>query len=224
MKLFKKFSSKINWYDHIIHFFIVLISITLAFNLESYRQNVKNKKEEKEILVSIAEEIQQDTLFINAEIRYNKHTKIEFLKLDKLVQKSDTINIKTYNEIGIKLNEEIKFTPYDITYSSILNSGKLNIISNRKLRNKIISLYNRTYRNIYQYKKYLSRKIMHLNNMYKNSIYIDNKHNLLKPKKMFFSNFITQFVNFLQNKEVYYKDIQNQCIDLLVEIKEELTK
>lgn len=143
-KLFESFK-RASWTDHIIQFFIVLLSITIAFNLESYRQKVNNRKEELINLNNLQEELQKDIYYFEGVINhYTQQQKYVQSFLDKQVL-SVPMNDEEFNKLT-GVNIEDKFLPMDITYTSLVNSGKLSSMQNHDIRVKVIELYHRTYK------------------------------------------------------------------------------
>lgn len=131
---------KINWLNHIIELIVVFIGITLAFMLNSWREDAKNNQLENQYLNSFYDEIKYSNARLDTIIQINK-TKIEYLnksiellKSDNLPEDSTLIVISHMVQISL-------FIPKTITYESIKNSGNLNIIENYEIRSKIIGFY-----------------------------------------------------------------------------------
>ncbi len=120
---------------------LVVIGILIALQINNWNQNKYLKKDELKILKSIQESIKINTIefnqVLNAQIRRNESLR-EVIFIDVSDQKLSsldsliTVNVKNHT-----------FYPSTGIYNSMINSGKIELISNDSLKNKISKLYDR---------------------------------------------------------------------------------
>jgi len=132
--------NNIEWKNHIIELIVVFIGITLAFTLNSWREDTKDNKLEDQYLRSFHEEVVYSSTKLDTIIKTNKKilkylsTTIELLKTNEFSPDSTLGVISQMAQINL-------FIPKTNTYDSIKNSGNFNIIDNYKIRSKIIEYY-----------------------------------------------------------------------------------
>ena len=130
-KLFTSFK-RTSWTDHFIQFFIVLLSITIAFNLESYRQKVNDREEELENMTSLLDELEEDIHFFQAEVDRNG---IKLMSVKYFLEgqyKNIALKDDKYRDLTNITFLDERFAPNDITYTSMMNSGKLGSIKKKR--------------------------------------------------------------------------------------------
>jgi len=132
--------NNVEWRNHLIELIVVFIGITLAFMLNSWRENAKNNQIEGQYLSSFHKEIAYSNAKLDTILKKNKvkirylTNAIELLKSDKLPSDSIMVVIAQMAQISL-------FIPKTNTYESIKNSGNFNIIENYEIRSKIIEYY-----------------------------------------------------------------------------------
>ena len=135
----------INWKDHLINLLVVVIGITAAFYLESWKESNSDDRLEAKYLQSLSEDLQQDLGYIDT-LRSIDQTQINALK--RLT--AATIG-PDYSEDSLLyyirfIQFSVNFTPQSVTYESMKFSGKLDIIEDFEFRNRIVGLYEQYYR------------------------------------------------------------------------------
>jgi len=131
---------QLNWVEYSIQFFLVLISIIIAFNVENYRDYKQERRVEQEYLSSMVDELKVDLEYFNGEVSiFNRHLDAYdyFLenKPDTLSNKDSLANILFLWHMDLR-----NFSPMDITYTSMKTSGKLELIENKEIRKQMIML------------------------------------------------------------------------------------
>ncbi|MFC5046063.1 DUF6090 family protein [Aquimarina hainanensis] len=120
---------------------LVVIGILIALQINNWNQNEQLKKDELKILKSIQESIKINIVEFNqiltAQIQRNgslqevifiKVSDLQLSYLDSLI----TTNVRNHT-----------FDPSTGIYNSMINSGKIELISNDSLKNKISKLYDK---------------------------------------------------------------------------------
>jgi hypothetical protein len=220
-KLFALFKPN-RWTDHLIQFFIVLLSITIAFNLEGYRQKVNERKEELENLHSLLEDLKQDINYFDLRVQVNE----EKLNIIKHFQNNaiNTISAKDdwFTQLRMITDKEKRFTPMDITYTSMMNSGKLGTIKNRNVRNFVIQIYHRVYSIIQEEQQLFNTRSVYVQTYRVETYKYDEKNDMIhfiQPK----------FMTFLRDEKVniesiinYYRSCIKECTGLIKSIEQEI--
>lgn len=131
---------KINWTNHILELVVVVIGITIAFMLENWRQQSANSELEQKYLNSLKSDLLSDKKVLDSTI-----TSVEkqVLSLKSFISeiRSGMISEESANKIIPQILVSYGFAPKQVTYSSITNSGNLNIINNYALIESIASYY-----------------------------------------------------------------------------------
>ena len=121
--------------------FLVVIGILIALQINNWNESNKLKKEETLYLKRLKIDLEKDTLFYNknidrANLLIERNT--SFLKKIYDVQKSIDEGRELMN---IPLWDSEYLTVHDNTFRELVSSGKLNIISNPKLKVEVVDLY-----------------------------------------------------------------------------------
>ncbi|MEO9871679.1 hypothetical protein [Ekhidna sp.] len=132
---------KINWADHLMGFFSVILGVSLAFIISNESERAKEKKDFQLNVVAILEEVESDIhTFESYQIPDNK---------EKLALMQEAIQLLTLKKGGDSLSEKMavffdinNYAPTNITINSLISSGKLDLISDFELKKKILSYQN----------------------------------------------------------------------------------
>ncbi|GEM_PF-1802643 len=153
---------QIDWVEYSVQFFLVLISIIIAFNVENYREFKQERRVEHEYLESMVDELEEDLKYFEGEV-FSRQYKIgcyDYLLDNKpeALAYNDTIVHTIFNMYSIDNN----FSPMDITYTSMKTSGKLELIENKEIRKQIIVLYHRFYQLVYRKERDYTQMTMNM--------------------------------------------------------------
>ena len=127
---------KVNWNYTIGEVLIVIIGITIAFSLNKCSEDSKNSALKSQYLTNLKMDIESDKaqLLINIkelEAKINDAVSIlPYLNTDS-TNKMQIVG-KVFNIIGLS-----HFSPQDITYQTLINSGDLKLIDNFDLKASI---------------------------------------------------------------------------------------
>ncbi len=214
---------KIDWTHHLIELVVVFVGITLAFTLNSWRDNYKNHQLEQKYLYSFFDEMTYNSTELDTIIRANEEKLKYVSQFMNLLTRSNLQNDSALVILG-DMHKVVQFTPKLSTYQSIKNSGNLTIISNYHLKEDLIKYYQgfeekklreavyNSYLNeyiipfAYEHMDFLSQKII-------------NTHAVTSHK---FRNLVVGYYQLLKQNIDYYKIIYETGEDLKLQLNSEL--
>jgi len=185
MKKTKK-KLKIDWKSKLIDLLIVIIGITIAFQLNNLNESNKTKTQEKDYLKSFYEENRDNELSLSLALGFAFKTKndIDSLKQILLSKNYEDDRIKTLSASMMAMSD---FHPSLITMENITASGDFELIRNFEYRKKLIDTYN-SYQTTSQLEGILSDYV----NQYVTPFFFENVK---------FSDFSSLKENFIKNPE-----------------------
>jgi len=128
----------VNWKDHFINFISVILGVTLAFLINSIASSYKQQQEMKLIVLSILEEIQEDiAAYEEYQIPYNKLIIEDIEKTLALIEENGNKDSLQFH--FSKAMDVNNYSPSNVTFNSMISSGKLDLLGNFYLRK---NLYN----------------------------------------------------------------------------------
>jgi len=212
---------KINWLNHFIELVVVVIGITLAFMLNNWREGYVDHQLEKKYLNSFMDDLNFDRVQLDSLILYNETKLKDINRLITFLKNKDVEN----DSVLIVFAQMMMFTPFDpnvTTYQSIKNAGDFGLISDYRLKENLIKYYQNL-----ESKKYFDN----LFNSYLNDYIIPfaleninfeeqrfvNRKNLLHYR---FKNLTIGYYRLLNQYLDYYKNLREECTQLLSQLKE----
>lgn len=132
--------AKTTWKYTLREIIIVIIGITIAFSMNKCADNVKDKKLRQEYLTNLKSDVEAD------KIQLNKNLKSINEKLIVCDQMLPLLNTETEGKLQLmnlvfKIINYKTFSPKDITYKTLINSGDLKLIDDFKLKAAIQTHY-----------------------------------------------------------------------------------
>lgn len=137
---------KINWLDHFANLLVVILGISIAFYLESYKEESNNLKQEVKYLESLISDMNADIKALDTLQVINE------AMLQSLATLSRASVGQPYGGDSVLVNSTFRiqynppFSPQKTTYESLKASGKMDLIGEFELRNKVVELYEQYYR------------------------------------------------------------------------------
>jgi len=133
-------TKKIDWLNHFLEFIVVVIGILIAFQLNTCRENKKEKKIVEKHISNIIEETTFNKDMFKYSLMSLEKLAIEVDKLQAFQQDSnvavDSLNKQVFNALNL---------PYlylqKNAYSSLKGSNDIRFINDFELQNDIIKLY-----------------------------------------------------------------------------------
>ena len=138
---------KINWRYTFGEILIVIIGISIAFSINKYSENRSDNQLRQQYLLNLKKDVEEDKKELEENIhKLDEKTAIirEILPvLSPGAEEKDIIskNLATISSI-------IDFSPNNITYLSLINSGDMKLIDDFKLKTSIEGHYSGTYRSL----------------------------------------------------------------------------
>lgn len=120
---------------------LVVIGILIALNINNWNENQKTKKLERVFLERLQVDLDTDTIDFIRRIKESENLiRCNYFYIQESYKNQE--NFKEYRSlIDTLLWNSEHFVPQNSTYKELNNSGQLNIISNRNLKDNILSHY-----------------------------------------------------------------------------------
>ena len=130
---------KINFRYAFGEILIVIIGISIAFSINKYADNVKTSKDRNQYMSNLIEDVVADKKQLEENIKAID-TKIKNTTELLAVIDNPSIKNKPLTKV-FQVATLISFTPKNITYLTLINSGDLNLIDNFNTRTAIEKHY-----------------------------------------------------------------------------------
>jgi len=221
---------------------LVVIGILIALQINNKNLEKKTRTLENDYLNSLNIEIQTNNQKLNESINVSKSIDKSLIQAVRLFDPKvlDTINIDTFKHCLFNVaGNSVSYEPANGVISDIINSGKLSIISNKKLRHQLAS-YNSDIKEIEKHLNWQTNIIKEIQGQFKEygslrTLLIDSPHssivinfdNGVDNKSLFKSNlFENNLLDYLLTNRVllnnYYAKMKDTLNMLLTEIEKEL--
>jgi hypothetical protein len=219
----KKFTFK----SIILEILIVIVGITIAFWVNNWGEERKERALEIEFLKTLRSDLAEDSIAFAAQVRENEKNVEQLYTFIRLLRSKDYQNAAIPNKhVGRFLNRN-NWIVNGNTFEILKSGGKLDIITNSELRNDI-SLF-------FRLRTFQSERLLDMSqdfvdnqmNIYlsKNSDYfISNKPNLDFIKEKEFQNLLVIWAELTEDNLGAYEDILNDIEDLITRLDTELKR
>lgn len=232
MKLFKNLRQvlikegnfkKYLWYA-IGEIFLVMIGISLAFQLDNWNENRLKKYTEVSYYQNIKEQITDDKNLINELILFNNRYMLEFQYANQILEVNDRSRIDTLGLIVRNLTQYSDFDKKGNIHETLVNSGEIKLLQNHNIVKSIRSLeekYNYINRmeNIH-YDAVMSHVIQTINPLIKFS-----NAQIQKPDQIYnyeFQNIVLSLIQVMTEKDEVYKEALSKIDKITYLIDKEL--
>lgn len=134
---------KSQWYKYVLDIIVVILGISIAYNLEQWSDARKSKKKEIEILKEFKRGLSADLANMRNLIRSHEYS----IRSSKVVLKVIKDNLSYHDSLDVYFGYTHAFTTFLGNVSPIeqLKNTDLAIVSNDMLRLEIISMYDEKY-------------------------------------------------------------------------------
>lgn len=134
---------KSEWYKYVLEIVVVIVGISIAYNLEQWGDARKNKKREIEILKEFKRGLSADL----DDIRYNIYSHENSIHSTKVILKVIKDNLPYHDSLDTYFAYTHAFTTFTGNVSPVeqLKNTDIAIVSNDTLRLKISSMYDEAY-------------------------------------------------------------------------------
>lgn len=212
---------KVNWLDHIASLLVVILGISIAFYLESYKEQKSNERLEQKYLQSLIKDLESDIAALDTLQSVNKLISNALVKLSNASTNPTAPRDSIAGfMLGIQYNPP--FSAQRTTYESLKSSGQLELISDFELRNEIVELYEQWYWGTSEYDVSLFNHINDfLKPFYMNNVYYTGPFEISDDflDSSVFRNIIYSYRYLFQAKMGFYKQVNDQTELVLEKLK-----
>lgn len=131
---------KINWQYTFGEILIVIIGISIAFSLNECAQNAKDQSQKIQYLTNIKNDVNADKLQLESNIKEISEKIMLTKEIIPLLGTNNPNLLRSQHKI-FQVANITNFTPNNITYQTLINSGDLKLIEDFKLKKAIESHY-----------------------------------------------------------------------------------
>ncbi|PWL31140.1 hypothetical protein [uncultured Roseivirga sp.] len=118
--------------------FILILGISASFALNEWRVSKQESSQETELLLNFKQNLRVDSLALHEGM---KQLKLQVENAQKLLMSDETLVIDSLANYSISLLNYVPFNTNDITYQQMKSSGRIGIIENDSLANRLVGLY-----------------------------------------------------------------------------------
>jgi len=131
------------WYKYVLEIVVVILGISIAFNLEQWSEMRNNKKREIEILKDLKSGLLSDLVEMGDNIRSHEYS----IRSSKIILKVINDNLLYHDSLDACFAYTHAFTTFSGRIGPIeqLKNTNLTIVSNDSLRSEIINIYDEVY-------------------------------------------------------------------------------
>ena len=132
------------WTHYFWEFLMLFLAVFCGFLAEYQLEHKIEKDREKQYILSILEDLREDTVVLTDNInQFNEH----LLRNDTLIRLLNNPDIKNYGTdlyyLGRRASRSVRLAIHDATIQQLKNSGGMRLIRNQKISKAIIEYYNR---------------------------------------------------------------------------------
>lgn len=123
----------LEWQHYVYEFFIVALGISIPFLLDRWNQNIQDRASERQYYSNLQRELADDLDEILGTMEYNERYLQEYRYGSRIIQEADRNRIDTLGHIVYDLRYYSDFHRDSDLYETLVNSGELPLIRNRKI-------------------------------------------------------------------------------------------
>ncbi|GHE72402.1 MULTISPECIES: DUF6090 family protein [Roseivirga] len=211
---------------YILDLIVVIAGISIAFALDNYSENRKQQQEEVLYLQALRDDLKQDKANLN---RVVDSSKVLIQNVSETFQ--FLFSRQPLQKFQIKHITSTYTAPYFFgntgTYSALINSGDLQIISSFELRNQLATHYNVSYTELHRIDDFIKNLVD--NHLYpymlKNIAFQQGTNGIRDTKPLLENeaiNLMGSYYNFLLTRNKIYDQVIQRCDSLIANINIEL--
>jgi len=203
---------------------LVMIGISLAFQVSNWDDNRIKKIAETRYYESLRAQIEEDSEIILEQIHFNNRYLAEFKYINEIIENNDRGKLDTLGLLVRNLTQYSDFDRQGNIYETMVNSGQINLLQNDKIVNGI--------RELEEMYIYINRmESIHYDAMmnYTGPIVASVlKYSTLEIKKsddVFtyeFQNLVISLIQIMEEKDRTYNQARNKIEHIIKSIDEEL--
>lgn len=148
IKLFRQIRQKLlkenNFKKYLIYaigeILLVMIGISLAFQVSNWDNNRIKKNAENKYYENVRAQITGDKKNIQGQKDYNNHYMTQFKYANEIIENNDRSKLDTLGHIIRNLTQYSDFDKQGNIYETMVNSGQINLLQNHKIVNGVREL------------------------------------------------------------------------------------
>jgi len=204
--------------------FLVMIGISLAFQLDNWNEDRIKKNAEISFYENIKEQIIDDHELIAGQRKFNNHYMIQFKYASQIIEANDRSKLDTLGLIVRNFTQYSDFDKEGNIYETMVNSGQIKLLRNHEIVNGIRELeelyhYMNRMESIH-YDALMQHVVVALNPVIAFATY-----EIKKPDAVFtyeFQNLVLMLMQIMNEKDEVYNHTLNEIERVLKLIDEEL--
>lgn len=203
---------------------LVMIGISLAFQVNNWNDNRIKNNSEIRYYENIRDQITDDEILIKEQKKFNSHYMNQFLYANTIIETKDRNKIDTLGLIIKNLTQYSDFDRQGNIYETLVNSGEIKLLRNHEIINSIRNLeekymYVNRMENIH-YDAMMSHVILTINPVIKFS-----DGSVQKPEMIYtyeFQNLVLSLIQVMTEKDKVYNEVIKEIESIKELINEEL--
>lgn len=211
----------------------IITAITLSFLFDEWRDARQDRRDNRELLTAIADNLKKDTMLLAATINFQDRLlagEAHMLTTPDSLQPDSTI-------LGLLAFQTYPtFRKTNVAYLTMVQTGQVRVIENKKLLGEIIDLYQTQYSIIDEWTEIDRRLVLDKTLPFANEHfpYVQNYNyaSLLGINKQFtnaiksdeFRNLLTTDYNFKKTLNLFYTNAQAQVDSLIKKVEKEVKR
>jgi len=203
---------------------LVMIGISLAFQVSNWDDNRIKKNAEIRFYENIKEQILDDKELIAGQRHYNNHYMVQFKYANEIIETNDRSKLDTLGIIVRNLTQYSDFDKEGNIYETMVNSGQIKLLHNHEIVNGIREL-----EELYNYMNRMEN--IHYDAMMQHLVVALNPviafatNEIKKPDAVFtyeFQNLVVMLMQIMEEKDEVYTNTLYEIERVLKLIDEEL--
>ena len=203
---------------------LVMIGISLAFQVSNWDDNRIKKNAEIRFYENIKEQILDDKELIAGQRHYNNHYMVQFKYANEIIETNDRSKLDTLGIIVRNLTNYSDFDKEGNIYETMVNSGQIKLLQNHEIVNGIREL-----EELYNYMNRMEN--IHYDAMMQHLVVALNPviafatNEIKKPDAVFtyeFQNLVVMLMQIMEEKDEVYTNTLYEIERVLKLIDEEL--
>ena len=205
---------------------LVMIGISLAFQVSNWDNNRINKNSEIRYYENIRVQIGDDKELLKGLKEYNNYLKAQFEYANEIIETNDRSKLDTLGLIMLNLTQNPDFDRQGNIYETMVNSGEIKLLRNHDIVNGIRRLEEK-YLYANRMENINSDAVMFHVIQAVNPVLKFSTGQIQKPDLIFnyeFQNLFTQLIKLMQEKDKVYHEALDQIDYITNLINTELSK
>ena len=203
---------------------LVMIGISLAFQVSNWDNNRIKKNAENKYYESLRDQIADDSDIIWQQIHFNNRYLAEFKYINEIIENNDQSKMDTLGLLVRNLTQYSDFDRQGNIYETMVNSGQINLLQNDKIVNGIREL-EEMYIYINRMESIHYDAMMNYTGPVVASVLKYSTLEIKKPDAVFtyeFQNLVISLIQIMEEKDRTYNQARNKIEHIIKSIDEEL--